>query len=96
MEQVSIETKRNEISELLQSNICEVTFTKINGEQRVMPCTLKSDVVPPSPAPKILAEGEVAKVKKSNPETMSVWCIDKKEWRSFRIANVTEVKVLNA
>jgi hypothetical protein len=23
---------------------------------------------------------------------MSVWCLDKKEWRSFRIANVISVK----
>ena len=91
---VNLEEKRNELSEMLRSNVCEVTFTKVNGETRVMPCTLNPAVVPPAPEPKVLAEGEVAKVKKPNPDTMSVWCMDKKEWRSFRIANVTGVKVL--
>lgn len=96
MEQViDIEVKRKELTEALRSNVCEVTFTKVNGETRVMPCTLNPAIVPPAPEPKVLAEGEVAKVKKSNPETMSVWCMDKKEWRSFRVANVTDLKVIN-
>ena len=88
------EERKNMINEMLHDNICEVTFTKVNGEQRVMPCTLNPLVVPPTPEPKVLAEGEVAKVKKPNPDTMSVWCTDKGEWRSFRIVNVTNVKVL--
>jgi len=75
---------------LLLENECVITFTKINGEQRDMPCTLRPDVVPP---PTVLAEGEVAKVKKSNPDIMNVWCTDKKEWRSFRLANFISVKV---
>ena len=78
---------------LLLENECVITFTKVNGEQREMPCTLRPDVVPPSPPPKVLAEGEVAKVKKPNPDVMNVWCTDKKEWRSFRIANFISVKV---
>jgi uncharacterized protein YdaU (DUF1376 family) len=32
------------------------------------------------------------KEKKVNPDIMSVWCLDKKEWRSFRIANVISAK----
>jgi hypothetical protein len=68
-----------------------VEFTKVNGEVRSMPCTLKAELIPPAPV-KVLAEGEVPKVKKENPEIMSVWCLDKKEWRSFRIANVISAK----
>lgn len=78
---------------LLRENECVITFTKINGEQREMPCTLRPDVVPPAPTPKVLAEGEVAKVKKVNPDVVNVWCTDKKEWRSFRFANFISVKV---
>jgi hypothetical protein len=78
---------------LLLENECVITFTKINGEQREMPCTLRPDVVPPAPPPKVLAEGEVAKVKKVNPDVVNVWCTDKKEWRSFRFANFISVKV---
>ena len=78
---------------LLLENECIITFTKVNGEQRDMPCTLRPDIVPPATPPKALAEGEVAKVKKSNPDIMNVWCTDKNEWRSFRLANFISVKV---
>ena len=78
---------------LLLENECVVEFTKVNGETRSMPCTLDSRIVPPAPEPKVLAQGEVPKVKKENPNVMNVWCLDKKEWRSFRIANVISAKV---
>lgn len=89
MEQtINVEEKRKELSDMLHSHICEVTFTKINGEQRVMPCTLKEGVVPS------IVRKEGSEPKKQNIDTMSVYCLDKKEWRSFRVANVTHVKVI--
>lgn len=78
---------------LLLENECVVEFTKVNGEVRSMPCTLNPLIVPPAPEPKVLAQGEVPKVKKENLNVMNVWCLDKKEWRSFRIANVISAKV---
>jgi hypothetical protein len=82
---------REQLSELLYTGECVVEFTKINGEVRSMPCTLKTELIPPVPV-KVLAEGEIPKVKKENPNVMSVWCLDKKEWRSFRIVNVISAK----
>ena len=29
-----------------------------------------------------------------NYKTLSAWCLDKSEWRSFRVDNVTHIKVL--
>ena len=88
-----LETKRNDLSEMLHKGVCEVTFTKVNGETRTMPCTLDPAIIPPAPEPKVLVEGETitVKTKKPNPEVMSVWCLDKKEWRSFRVMNVTGI-----
>ena len=86
-------TTREQLSDLLHTGECIVEFTKVNGEVRAMPCTLDPRIVPPAPEPKVLAEGEVPKVKKENPNVMNVWCLDKKEWRSFRIANVISAKV---
>ena len=83
-----LESRNKQLTSLLTSNKLEITFTKVNGEARVMPCTLDPMVVPP----KVLAEGEVAKVKKTNPDVFSVWCLDKKEWRSFRFANLISAK----
>jgi hypothetical protein len=82
---------REQLSELLHTGECVVEFTKVNGEVRTMPCTLNELLIPPAPI-KVLTEGEIPKVKKENPEVMSVWCLDKKEWRSFRIANVISAK----
>ena len=84
--------EREQLVNMLRTGVCEVTFTKVDGSVRVMPCTLDPVIVPPAPAPRVLAEGEVPRVKKSNPDTLSVWCTDKNEWRSFKVANVTSVR----
>jgi predicted DNA-binding transcriptional regulator YafY len=31
------------------------------------------------------------KTRKQNPDNLSVWCTDKNQWRSFRIANVQKI-----
>jgi hypothetical protein len=80
---------REQLSELLHSGECIVEFTKVNGEVRSMPCTLKSELF----TPPVVIEPETPKQeKKANPDVMSVWCLDKKSWRSFRIANVISAK----
>ena len=88
---------------LLLENECIVEFTKVNGETRSMPCTLKAEFIPdPVPAPHFTNTDNPVdfpvpkKEKKINPDVLNVWCLDKKEWRSFRIANVISAKVKNA
>jgi hypothetical protein len=83
---------------LLLENECIVEFTKVNGEVRSMPCTLKAEFIPPSPPHITNTDNpidfpEPKKEKKINPDVLNVWCLDKKEWRSFRIANVISAKV---
>jgi hypothetical protein len=68
----------------LKENKCTVTFTKVSGETRVMPCTLKEDIIP-----KLEHKG----TKKPNESVVSVWCLDKKEWRSFRVDNVVDLQI---
>ena len=87
---------------LLLENECIVEFTKVNGETRSMPCTLKAEFIPdPIPAPHFTNTDNPVdfpapkKEKKINPDVLNVWCLDKKEWRSFRIANVISAKVKN-
>ena len=88
---------RKHLSELLHSGECIVEFTKVNGEVRTMPCTLNESLIPPPPVHVTNTDNPVdfpapKKEKKQNPEVISVWCLDKKEWRSFRIANVISAK----
>ena len=86
---VDIDLRNREIRDLLAHGVCEVTFTKVNGESRTMPCTLDSSLLPPQP----LKEFHETRLYK--PETLSVWCVDKSEWRSFRVANVTRIVKLD-
>jgi hypothetical protein len=78
-----------EIVDLLHNNNCEVTFTKIDGSVRVMPCTLRPEALPAQ-----LTESK--KTKATNDKVISAYCLDKQEWRSFKVANVIQVRVLDA
>ena len=82
---LDVDSRNREIRSMLHHGVCEVTFTKVNGEERTMPCTLDSALLPPQP----LKEFHETRLYK--PETLSVWCLDKMEWRSFRVANVKRI-----
>lgn len=82
---------RDELKSELQKNIVEVTFTKVNGDQRVMECTLQESILPPATKTDAMSQ---TKVRELNEEVLSVWDINANGWRSFRISNVTNVKVL--
>jgi hypothetical protein len=81
---------RNILLEALKNHECTVTFTKVNGEIRVMPCTLKEDIIPKPPVD--VASKSVVK-HHENQNVVSVWCLDKKEWRSFRVDNVVDLQI---
>lgn len=78
--------KESTIEKLVKGEVV-VTFNKINGDKRVMTCTLQEGVVPK--ATKDPASQK--KVQKINEEVQVVWDVNAKGWRSFRWANVTEV-----
>jgi hypothetical protein len=72
---------------LLKSNTVEVTFTKVNGEQRVMTCTLKEDVIP-----KYEKKTESVRVKSDS--SVSCFDVNANGWRSFKPENVISFKVI--
>lgn len=76
---------RDHLNGLLQAGIVEVVFTKKDGTIREMLCTLQADHLPP------LVEGKEKKERKVNPDIMSVYDIDAKGWRSFRLDSILEV-----
>ena len=81
--------ERDELERKLKNNIMEVTFNKINGDQRVMNCTLSVSVLPPATKKEPMTQ---EKIRKINEEVMSVWDTKANGFRSFRMANITEVK----
>jgi hypothetical protein len=92
----TIDQRREILKEQLAAGITEVTFTKVNGEVRTMPCTLDSTIIPPAPVHVTNTDNPVdfPKVKKVNPAVMGVFVTDKGEWRSFRIENVISIKAV--
>ena len=85
---IGMTKKREILVEGLKRNLMKVVFTKVNGEERTMLCTLHESVLPEP----IITES----TKKVNPDTISVWDIDNNGWRSFRIDSIKEVKVVEA
>ena len=72
----------------LYNNICFVNFTKMDGTLRGMRCTLRSDMLPPQ------TDLEEHTQRKQSTESISVWDLEVKGWRSFRADSVIEFKVL--
>ena len=72
---------RQEIIDLLQNNTCLVTFKKKDETERRMLCTLQQSVVPA-----VKGTG----VKKTD-DVISVFDIEKEDWRSFRVDSVISV-----
>jgi hypothetical protein len=85
--------ERTELELQLRDNIMEVTFNKINGDKRIMSCTLSKNVLPPATKKDPLTQ---EKIRKINEEVMSVWDTNANGFRSFRMANIVEVKQLKA
>lgn len=82
-----------EILTLLQNNDCEVTFTKIDGSVRIMPCTLRKEALPVI-TNKSIKESKTIRQPKT--DVVSAYCLDKGGWRSFKVANVTKIEIINA
>ena len=83
---------RDTVLKDLRENVIEVTFNKVNGDQRLMRCTLKPNLLPESYQKD---EGEEKKFHRENENVISAWDIQKGGWRSFRIDSVTYVQVID-
>ena len=86
----SSDKKRNYIKDMLVSDILKVTFTKVNGDTREMYCTLQDEFVPEHK--KYFSEG--AKPREKNMEVLSVFDMEKGDWRSFRIETITGLEII--
>jgi hypothetical protein len=73
------------LKDALQSNEVTVTFTKKDGSDRVMKCTLDPKVLPPSP----VIEAKTERKKSEN--TLAVYDLEAQAWRSFTIKSVKKI-----
>ena len=82
---------KEELFKLLKKEVVKVTFTKLNGEERVMPCTLIESFLP-----KATKEDPITqkKVREISDKVIAVWAIESNAYRSFRYDRVKSVEVI--
>jgi hypothetical protein len=80
---------RDAVAAILSSEVANVTFTKSDGSERVMKCTLIDEYIP---NPEL--DLDRTSTRKVNEAVLPVWDIDKNAWRSFRIDSVKAIQVV--
>lgn len=84
---VTKDTDREEIRASLREGVVIVTFTKVDGTERSMRCTLLSDLIP-------LSEQQTKKdvERKFTDDAIRVFDTEKQAWRAFRWDSVKKVE----
>ena len=77
-------SNKNLIVEKAKNGIITVRFTKVNGDERTMKCTLLSEYLP--------NQTDIEeKTTQTNDNVLAVWDVEANGWRSFRVDSVKEV-----
>lgn len=75
----------------LEQNVLVVDFTKLNGDKRVMTCTLREDIKPAATKADTMSQKKVREVSDA---VVSVWDVNAKGWRSFRYDRINSVNIV--
>lgn len=77
----------NDLVRMAKESVIQVTFKKVDGSVRIMDCTLQDKFLPEQ------YQGKGPMLTETTPLTLSVWDVALSAWRSFRIADVTNVQL---
>ena len=80
---------RDGLIDMLRHNIVTVTFTKVNGDERVMKCTLLPEHVPNAST----NNGQLVIETRGVGNTIPVWDLTANGWRSFKVENVKNISI---
>jgi hypothetical protein len=83
---------RDELMELLRKEVVVVTFKKLNGDERTMPCTLIPQFLPPAKKDDAITQ---KKVREISDKVCAVWAVESTGFRSFRYDRVTKIEVID-
>lgn len=78
------------IKELLHRGQCLVDFTKVDGTDRTMLCTLMEELME---APGRVLSDDVTDVP-TNAGVITVWSLESSAWRAMRTMNVKRIKLI--
>ena len=87
--------QRDTLLKDLRENVIEVHFVKVNGENRVMRCTLQSHMLPEMYQQNPSERQEEQDFHVKNPDVISAWDVSAAGWRSFRIDSVIYAQVID-
>lgn len=82
---------RDDLKQILTQNVVTVDFLKLNGDRRVMTCTLREDIKPPATKTDPMSQTAVREIADS---VISVWDVNAQGWRSFRYERVNRVDIV--
>ena len=77
---------KDELEQNLRNDIFVVTFKKLDGDERKMTCTKRTDLIPKDKLPKTET--------KTHDKTVTVWDTNALDWRSFRYDRIISVEKL--
>lgn len=80
-----MEFNRDTILNDLRKRVMEIHFVKVNGENRIMQCSLMPELLPDNYVNEI---NEEKTFHKENPNVVAAWDVQKGGWRSFRVDSV--------
>jgi hypothetical protein len=86
---------RQGIAQILAQGASTVKFTKLDGDERVMHCTIAEHLIPQDKMPynRTPDVDYYGYPKQPNLAVLKVFDLDANEWRSFRVNSVKEVSV---
>jgi hypothetical protein len=86
MTQFNDEVFRSSVRTLLHEGVVDVSFTKKDGTDRLMKCTLNLNKIPKEFTPKGTGQ-------KMNDESIAVFDVEVNGWRSFRWESLKTAKL---
>jgi hypothetical protein len=88
-QELAIDATYDSTSTMLKLGIVHVVFTKKDGTERKMNCTLKESMLPEQPVK--VTESAKREVSK---KTIAVYDLEAKGWRSFALDSVKSIELL--
>ena len=82
---------KEDLKKILEQNVIIVDFTKLNGDKRIMTCTLREDMKPQATKTDTMSQKKVREVSDA---VVSVWDVNAKGWRSFRYERINAVDIV--
>ena len=85
----SLNISRADLTTSLRVRDAEITFTKKDGTERIMKCTLREDVAIPY-------EKKTDRTREGIENILPVWDLEANGWRSVNIETIKDVKYYGA